>query len=133
MTVGLLLITHNAIGEDLLRTATGMLSICPLSTETLPVSLDSDPEALLAQASGKIAELDHGDGVLVLTDLYGSTPGNIASRLQCGDRVMVVAGVNLPMLIRVLNYPRLGLRELAQKALSGGGDGIFLCSANPED
>ena len=62
----------------------------------------------------------------VLTDMYGSTPSNIACRLT-GTHTKVVAGINLPMLIRVLNYPRLTLTELAEKALSGGRDGIMYC------
>ena len=65
--------------------------------------------------------------MLVLTDMYGSTPSNIAVGLQREGRVDVVAGVNLPMLVRVLNYPFLDLATLAAKALSGGRDGIMPC------
>lgn len=69
----------------------------------------------------------HGDGVLVLTDIYGSTPGNIANRLFDAHGVAVIAGINVPMLIRVLNYPDLSLEELVNKAVTGGHDGIILC------
>ena len=79
------------------------------------------------QAQGMVQELDRGDGVLVLTDMYGSTPSNIAAGLQKEGKVSVVAGINLPMLIRVLNYPFLDLAALAEKALSGGRDGILPC------
>jgi PTS system ascorbate-specific IIA component len=65
--------------------------------------------------------------VLVLTDMYGSTPSNIASRLVRERGWRLIAGVNLPMLIRVLNYSGLGIHELISKALSGGHDGIMLC------
>ncbi len=128
MSVGLLIITHGAIGEDLLATATQMLGVCPLATDTLAVAFDCDPDVVLEQAMEKARRLEAGLGVLVLTDMYGSTPSNIANRLPEQLPVTVVAGINLPMLVRVLNYPRLSLNELAQKALSGGRDGVLLCS-----
>lgn len=129
MTIGLLIITHNNIGADLVSTATAMLGVCPLSTEVLPVSQScSDPEVMLKKARVLVESLDCGYGVLVLTDIFGSTPSNIARGLCIPGRVEVVAGLNLPMLVRVLNYPRLSLAELADKALSGGRDGILSCT-----
>ena len=127
MSIGVLIITHSAIGPALLETATKMLGKCPLTTETLSVTDDGDVELMREQADGMVRELDGGDGVLVLTDMYGSTPSNIAAGLQKEGTVYVVAGVNLPMLIRVLNYPVLDLATLAEKALSGGREGILLC------
>ena len=131
MSVGLLLITHDRLGEQLLQTATAMLGLCPLNAEAIAVHGDGDPDAVIGVAEQILTRLQEGDGVLVLTDIYGSTPSNIAMRLLDSHRVTVVAGVNLPMLIRVLNYPRLSLDELAQKALSGGRDGVLLCKEDP--
>lgn len=131
MSVGLLLITHDRLGEQLLQTATAMLGLCPLNAEAIAVRGDGDPDAVIETADQVLTRLQEGDGVLVLTDIYGSTPSNIAMRLLDSHRVTVVAGVNLPMLIRVLNYPRLSLDELAQKALSGGRDGVLLCKEDP--
>ena len=131
MTVGLLIITHNQIGQALLNTATNMLGFCPLECTVLSLPPNADPDALLRQAREEIAKLNKGAGVLVLTDMYGSTPSNIAASLcEAGD-VVVVAGVNLPMLIRVLNYPRLDLAQLSKKAVTGGNDGIFPCRPSP--
>ena len=127
MPVGLLIITHSHIGEQLLETAKTVLDVCPLQTAHLVVPELCDPENLLQQARRSYHELDRGDGVLVLTDMYGSTPSNIANRLLEESNVQVVAGINLPMLVRVLNYPSLNLHELVNKALSGGHDGILLC------
>ncbi|RMD79214.1 MAG: PTS fructose transporter subunit IIA [Gammaproteobacteria bacterium] len=124
--VGLLLITHGRLGEALLETAEQMLGVCPLAAAALAVGRDEDPEALRRRARELVARLDQGAGVLVLTDIFGSTPANVASALQ-GPGVRVVAGLNLPMLIRVLNYPGLDLEGLAAKAESGGRDGVFLC------
>jgi PTS system ascorbate-specific IIA component len=125
MSIGLLLITHNDIGTSLLETAEQMLGLCPLQTKTLPISNDSDPDQLRQTASELIQALDEGDGVLVLTDMYGATPSNIACALQQEGKVAVVAGLNLPMLVRVLNYPRLDLATSAEMAVGGGHIGIM--------
>ena len=128
MNVGILLITHDNIGAVLLRTAIEVLGICPLSTGTLAAPSSCDPESILEDARQAAEELDSGAGVLVLTDLYGATPSNIACRLHRFHELRVVSGLNLPMLIRVLNYPDLDLEELQQKAVSGGRDGILTCN-----
>ena len=130
MSVGLLIITHGHIGEQLLETAKTMLGVCPLQTSHLVIPQPCNPDKLLAQARSSCEELDQGDGVLVLTDMYGSTPSNIANRLLGETNIQVVAGLNLPMLVRVLNYPSLNLHELVNKALTGGHDGILLCDSN---
>jgi len=128
VNVGILLITHDNIGAVLLRTAIEVLGISPLSTSSLAAPSDCDPERILADARQAAEELDSGDGVLVLTDLYGATPSNIACRLHRFRELRVVSGLNLPMLIRVLNYPDLDLDELQHKAVSGGRDGILTCN-----
>jgi len=126
--VGILLITHNNIGAVMLRTAIDVVGISPLSTGILAAASDCDPEQILADARQAARELNGGDGVLVLTDLYGATPSNIACRLHRHHELRVVSGLNLPMLIRVLNYPDLDLEALQQKAISGGRDGIMTCN-----
>lgn len=124
----ILLITHEGLGEVLLQTATKTMGQCPLPVRTLSVPYDSDPETLTAEAAKLAQQLDSGNGVLILTDLYGSTPSNIACRLHQPGRIQVVAGVNLPMLLRVFNYATLDLDELSEKAASGGRNGIVECS-----
>lgn len=130
MSVGLLLITHNQLGTELVKTATNMLGLRPLTIEILPVLPDSDSDSVLFEARRALTRLDQGEGVLTLTDMYGSTPSNVACQLTQNNNVVVVAGVNLPMLIRVLNYSRLSLAELALKALSGGREGIIMSPAH---
>lgn len=126
MSVGLLLITHDDIGKTLLEVAIETLhGNCPIDVRYLAVSAMSDPEATHAHGERLVAELDRGDGVLILTDAYGSTPSNIACQLSLSHRTAVVTGLNLPMLLRVLNYPALDLPELADKALTGGRDGVL--------
>ena len=126
MSVAILIITHSNIGQSLFDAVTSVMGTCPLPTKLLPVSLDSEPDTLVARANELIKELDQGQGVLVLTDMYGSTPSNIACKLMNGQ-VRVVAGINLPMLVRVMNYPNLDLTQLANKALTGGLEGVITC------
>ncbi|MFA7521526.1 MAG: PTS fructose transporter subunit IIA [Halothiobacillaceae bacterium] len=125
MTVGILLICHNEIGAELIETATDMFEHLPIRLAHIDVRQDDDPIDLLNVARRRVAELDTGDGVLVMTDMYGSTPSNIAHRLRDRHAVQVLSGVNLPMLVRALNYPRLPLTEMTTKACSGGRDGII--------
>lgn len=125
MTVGILLICHNDIGGQLIETATDMLERLPTRLDHLDVRQDDDPIDLLNAARRQVAALDNGEGVLVMTDMYGSTPSNIAHRLRDQHNVQVLSGVNLPMLVRALNYPRLPLEQMTAKACSGGREGII--------
>ncbi len=127
MSIGLLLITHNNIGAELLSTAKTMLGYCPLQAETMEIAQDCDPEEQRRRARAIIERLDQGEGVLIMTDMYGGTPSNIACGVTNSDRVAVVAGVNLPMLVRVLNYPQLDLATLTEKAEGGAHIGIRVC------
>jgi len=124
MSVGILIISHDGIGPAILGTATLMLDDCPLQTKLLTTSRDCDPDQLTEDAIEQVEALDTGEGVLVLADLYGSTPYNIAQKLTSQRHVHVVSGLNLSMLIRVFNYPKLTLEELSEKAVTGGKDGI---------
>lgn len=126
MSVGILIVTHSNIGQSLFDAVTSVIGHSPLPTKLLPVSQDSEPDVLVDKARDYISELNQGQGVLVLTDMYGSTPSNIACRLMNGQ-VRVVAGINLPMLVRVMNYPGLDLNQLANKALTGGHEGVVTC------
>ena len=128
MSVGLLLVTHDGVGSILLETACNMLGRCPVRAGSLAVALAADADEMRAVAARQVALLDDGDGVLVLTDMYGSTPSNVAASLAREGRVVVVAGVNLPMLVRVMNYPEETLGVLADKAVSGGNRGILICN-----
>jgi mannose PTS system EIIA component len=125
MSIGLLIISHEEIGRALIQTVIQTLGGSPLPVEILSVPKECYPEALAEHARKAAALLDHGAGVLVLTDMYGATPSNIALRLA-GAKVRIVTGLNLPMLMRVLNYSQLGLDQLAEKAVSGGREGVFL-------
>lgn len=130
MSVGILIITHSGIGAAIYGTANYMIKDCPLKVKILSANRESEPDDLYESALLSISELDQGDGILVLTDLPGSTPGNVARSLHEHARIKVVTGLNLSMLIRVFNYPELELDRLAEKAFSGGTDGIMIDHGN---
>lgn len=127
MSVGVLLITHEGIGKPLVEVATRLLRQLPLKTEAMEVPFDGDPEALLPSASAALRRVDGGHGVLVLTDLYGATPSNLAGMLsRIGTPVRRVSAVNLPMLLRIMNYAELELDELPAVAAAGARNGVIL-------
>lgn len=125
MSVGILLLTHEAMGDALIATARRILGRLPLALEAQAIPPGSDVDAALREAAARVRRLDSGDGVLVLTDVYGATPSNVAQRLpELGLDIRRVSGLNLPMLLRALNYPEQPLAELAQTAANGGRAGI---------
>ncbi len=132
MSVSILLITHEEVGNALLHAATTALGELPLPTTVITVNYNADPDSLVPKLQRLANNIERGHGLLILTDLYGSTPSNIAANLKCNKHVRIIAGLNLPMLIRVMNYPSLDLSALAQKALSGGRDGVMNCIENSE-
>jgi PTS system ascorbate-specific IIA component len=132
MPVGLLLITHQRIGDELLGTVSNLFDPMPLKVKTLSVSLNSDPDTMREDAAQIHTELDDGAGVIIITDMFGSTPSNIASSLLCHPQTQMLAGLSLPMLVRILNYAHLPLNELIEKAKSGGHEGLIHCT-KPED
>jgi PTS system ascorbate-specific IIA component len=126
MAVGILLITHPGIGPALIAVATRLLRQLPLKTEAFEVSFDADPESLLPAASAAMRLVDDGQGVLVLTDLYGATPSNLAAQLaRLGTPVRRVSALNLPMLLRVMNYAELDLEEMPAVAAAGARNGVI--------
>lgn len=126
MSTGLLLITHGNLGQDMLETVTTILCRCPLQVRTISVSGNCNPDSEFTAARDACAELDQGSGVLVMTDLFGSTPSNIAGRLLERFNVCVISGVNVPMLLRILNYPDAGLEKLAAIAVEGAHNGVIV-------
>lgn len=126
MAVGILLITHPGIGGALIEVATRMLRALPLKTEAFELAFDADLDLALPQASAALRRVDGGHGVLVLTDLYGATPSNLAARLsRLGTPVRRVSALSLPMLLRVMNYADLELDALPAVAAAGSRNGVI--------
>jgi len=123
--IGILIVSHGAFGESLIHSASHVLGKRPTHLRQLGVTVHDDPDALLPVAEDLIRFLDQGAGVLVMADIYGATPANVACRLLRPGRVEGIAGVNLPMLIRALNYRDEPLASVRDKALAGAVEGVM--------
>lgn len=116
---GLVLYTHGGIGAALLREARLIIGRDPQAVQAIEARGDGDGLDLALDA------VDLGGGVLVLTDVQGASPANRALRAAQSDHACrVVAGLNLPMLLRVLNYRAEPLDDLARIAVEGGVRGV---------
>jgi PTS system ascorbate-specific IIA component len=123
--IGILIIAHGTLGESLIHCASHVLNKRPSRLRQLGVTAQDDPLLLLPHARSLLKELDAGQGVLILSDMYGGSPSNIAAKLLIPGRIEGVAGVNLPMLIRALTYRDRPLATLVTKAVSGGCEGVM--------
>ncbi len=123
--VGILIVAHGTLGESLIHCASHVMGSRPLQLMQIGVTVHDDPQAILPQALKLVKQLDQGKGVLVLSDIYGATPCNIAAKLLIPGKVEGVAGVSLPMLIRALTYRNEPLKIVVEKALSGGCEGVL--------
>ena len=127
MSAGILLITHENIGAQLVAVCDAIFKQRMTAVSLVSVPADIRPEVL-----GEYADLirsamlahDNGGGLLVLTDMYGATPDNLARYFSTECNARVVSGINLPMLLRVLNYAHQPLEQLCQTALTGGTKGV---------
>ena len=123
--IGILIITHGTLGESLIHCASHVLNKRPPRLKQLGVTAQDDPALLLPQARALVKELDDGAGLLILSDMYGGTPSNLAAKLVVPGKIEAVAGVSLPMLIRVLTYRDRDLQTIVTKAISGGCEGVM--------
>ena len=122
--VGILLVTHNGLGNSLADCIRHVLGELPENLKVLSVLAGDDPQHKLVEGQELIKELDSGSGVLILADVFGATPSNIGRKLCHAERVEGVAGVNLPMLLRVVCSTNKTLTELANLAIEGGRECI---------
>ncbi len=126
--IGILIITHGSLGEALISGASHVMGKPLEQVRSLPVSIADEPEALLLQARALLKEIDSGEGVLVLSDICGGTPCNVSTRLVNPGKVEALSGANLPMMVRALTYRGGSLSQVAEKALSGGSEGVIRLS-----
>lgn len=129
--IGVLIVAHDTLPDSLVKAVTHVLGTRPPQFETLSVLATDDPLDLLPAAREALGKLDTGDGVLVFTDIYGATPGNLAGKLRVPGKIELIAGVNLPMLVRAFTYRGKGMDTMITKALSGGRDGVLRIEADP--
>ena len=122
--IGILIVSHGTFGEALVHCASHVLGNQPANVRLVGVTIRDDPETIIPRARELLRQIDTGSGVLVMTDMLGATPSNIATRLLEPGRVEGISGANLPMLIRALTYREEPLETVVAKATSGGRDGV---------
>lgn len=123
--IGILLITHGSYGEALVQNACHVLNKRPVQLAQLGIAAQDDPLDLLPLAQNMLRLVDTGDGALVLTDIFGASPANLAMKLLEAGRIEGLSGVNLPMLLRAIVYREKGMEILLQRARDGGRDGVL--------
>ncbi len=133
--IGILVVSHEPLGTALIHCTRHIFGRMPAQLAALDVIPDEDPEVALSAARELIARINDGSGVLVLTDIFGATPSRIAMRLAEPHRVAVIAGVNLPLLVKALNNRRGPVEEIAQLVIGSAKNAILEIEAerNPGD
>jgi len=127
--VGIVLVTHGKLGEEMLRTAEGIVG--PLeNARAVSIGTQESMEQIRSKMAKAIGEVDTGDGVLVLTDMFGGTPANLALTFLDERRVEVVTGANLPMLLKLgtLRQEAATLGEVARLIAGYGQKNIVFAS-----
>ena len=126
--IGLVLVTHGRLADEFV-TAMEHVVGPQKQVQTVAIGPDDDMEARRADIAQAIADVDGGRGVIVLTDLFGGTPSNLAISLMETGRIEVIAGINLPMLIRLEKARRtLGVGEAVAAARDAGRKYISVAS-----
>ena len=123
--IGILVVAHGTLAESLVEGVTHVLGQRPLALATLDFRGHADPDEWQHILQTRISSLDQGQGVLVMADVYGATPCNTLCRVLTPSHVEGVSGVNLPMLLKALNYrDTLPLLPLVERIVIGGRNSI---------
>ncbi len=120
----ILIIAHAPLAHALRECALHVFPDCGDSVAALDIQPRQPPEESLAQACILLAQLGE-DSTLVLTDVFGATPCNVAQRLVGGVGARLVTGVNLPMLLRAVSYRAEPLDSVVARAVVGGTQGVM--------
>ncbi len=126
MSVALLLVTHKKIASSLIEVASSIVNNAPENFACVEVPMDTPTDAMETTISDELKQLERDEGMLILTDIYGGTPCNIANKFLEQEDTHLISGLNLPMLVKIMNYRDLPLIELSEKILDGGKQGITL-------
>lgn len=124
MTIGILIIAHAPLAHALRQSVLHVFPDCAPALAAVDIQPNLSPEESLATARIAMAQLDTPQ-MLVLTDMFGATPCNVAQKLVDGLNHKLIAGVNLPMLLRAITYRHEPLDTLVSRALAGGVQGVM--------
>lgn len=126
MSVALFFVTHEGIASNLLKVAEAITQKPNHNMAYIEIPMDTAVDETLNHIEDKISRLDLDDGLFFITDIYGSTPGNVAQQSAIKHNVSLISGANLPMVIRLLNYRDESKQDVLQKALDGARQGIHI-------
>ncbi|MCM5571381.1 hypothetical protein M6I34_12755 [Burkholderiaceae bacterium FT117] len=129
--IGIMVVSHEPLGTALIRCTRHVFGRLPPQLAALDVIPDEDPEAAIGAARELLARINDGSGVIVFTDCFGATPSRIAMELAEPLRVYVVAGVNLPMLLKAITQRRRPVEEVVDELVAAGQGAIR--PMRPED
>ncbi|MEY2954077.1 MAG: hypothetical protein RLZZ401_2164, partial [Pseudomonadota bacterium] len=124
MTISILIVAHAPLAHALRQCALHVFPDCGESVQAMDVQPNTSPDETLASARIALAQMGSAP-CLVLTDIFGATPCNVAQKLVDGVHSKLVAGVNLPMLLRSITYRHEGLDLLVTRAVAGGTQGVM--------
>jgi PTS system ascorbate-specific IIA component len=122
--IGILIVSHEPLGTALLNCTRHIFGRLPSQLAALDVIPDEDPSGAINAAGELMSRINDGSGVLVLTDVFGATPSRIARGLADPMRVVVIAGVNLPLLLKALGNRRMPLEDLAPLLIESAKNAI---------
>jgi PTS system mannose-specific IIA component len=126
--VGIVIVTHGELAQKLLETAKNIVGEAK-QVKTLSITVNKDVDLIREDLSKAIQSVDTGQGVLILTDMFGGTPSNISLSFLNEKKVEVLTGVNLPMLVKLLaSKDRDDLYTLAKQMELYGKNNIYLAS-----
>lgn len=131
--IGILVVSHEPLGTALIRCTRHIYGRLPPQLAALDVIPDEDPEQACQAARELLLRINDGSGVIVFTDVYGATPSRIAQSLVKPNRVAVIAGVNLPVLVKALNNRRCELNEVIATLVDSGRRAIFEVEPEPAE
>jgi mannose PTS system EIIA component len=123
--IGVVLVTHARFGEELLKSAQMIMGLQE-QCAALSIDVSTAMDRMLDEIRGAVAQTDTGDGVLILTDMFGGTPSNLSLSLLGKGSIEVITGMNLPMLLKILGSRTLPLAKLAAEAKAAGRNGILV-------
>ncbi len=127
--IGIVVVAHGALAAELLRATEHVVGDLP-QAETVAIGPDDDPAARRQDIFDAVARVDDGAGVIVLTDMFGGTPSNLAISIMEGAKVEVIAGANLPMLVKLAqSREKHALKACAEAAEEAGKKYIRLASS----
>lgn len=124
MSTGLLLVSHKGIASNLLATAASIINETPGNMAYIEIPMDASIETMKQNIQKQLDQLEPDQDVLILTDIYGGTPSNIASCFVTNKHTRLISGLNLAMIIKAINYRDLPLTELVDKVIVGGHQSI---------